>query len=251
MQGIMNSMGYDHEGDLFIIQEELKKKTKKKHPIFESSKPYNKPGSEQYGKGYNVSKYEITLKEAFHIYDSYMNDSTEILSLNKDYLKDEEMAFKNAVLFYCKEFYNISYEVKDHFHDVVHTDYFSLPFRQKPITNYFFPILENLINGDERVSKQERFQFTFLYNMNSEIMKTISEFRLDVRFFRLLMMNVMSFKMNQIGIHTRKFYSEDFKRVFMVAKCQDNVLRIRAEVILFPKRFQFLTFLANEVQYAD
>lgn len=157
MENIMKSMGYNHEGDLFIIQEELKKKTGKKHPIFESHKEFNKPGTENYGKGFDVAKHSISVKEAFQIYDSYMNDSTEIHSLNKDYLKDEEMAFKNAVLFYAKEFYTISYDIKDHYHDVVHTDYFSLPFRQKPITNYFFPILENMINGDERVIKQERF----------------------------------------------------------------------------------------------
>ena len=46
----------------------------------------------------------------------------------------------------------------------------------------------------------------------------------------MLLRNIISLKLNQIGIHTRQFYSSDYKRVFLVLKCQENILKLRAAV---------------------
>lgn len=46
----------------------------------------------------------------------------------------------------------------------------------------------------------------------------------------MLLRKIMQVKINQIGVYTRQFYSEDLTKIFVVLKCQDNVLKMRAEV---------------------
>jgi hypothetical protein len=47
----------------------------------------------------------MTIGEAMRIYDQTINILTNIFNINKDYMIDEETAFKNALVFHSKKFY--------------------------------------------------------------------------------------------------------------------------------------------------
>jgi hypothetical protein len=106
---IMESMGFSFEGDYEEIIENMSKRLKQKYPVFESKIAYNQPDSPEYGKNVTAKGGFITLKEAFDLYDQNLSTITDIHNLNKDYLKDEETAFKNAILFHSNRYYRISY----------------------------------------------------------------------------------------------------------------------------------------------
>lgn len=146
---VMESLGFTYEGDYKEIMEELKKSTKEKHPVFKSRLETNDPNNENYAKGENSKKYLLSIEEAFHVYDEHLNEMTDIFNIDKDYLRDEETAFKNALVFHSTQFYYISYEIQNDYHEKIKTDYFSTEFDQKPYTNYFFPILENMFKKKE------------------------------------------------------------------------------------------------------
>jgi hypothetical protein len=116
---------------------------------------------------------------------------------------------------------------------VIHTNYFSTNFDQKPLTNYFFPIMDNIfLNEEDPLFKKERYHFSFLYKTGTYLNKQVENYLIDKRFFNMLMRQIMQIKINQIGVHTRQFFSEDLTKIFMVLKCQENVLKMRAEVSL-------------------
>lgn len=227
----MESLGFDFEGDYKEIMFELRKKTKQKFPVYESGKDFNKPGTDKYGCNPIGDKFMMTLGEAFSIYDENLNQVSDILTLDKDYLRDEEIAFKNALIFHAKKFYEISYEITNDYHEKIQNHYFSTKFSQKPFTNYFFPLMENMFSNVENpLTVFNRYNFSFLYDIDPHFMQEVKDMKVDRRFFQNIMREVMSIKINQIGMHTRQFYSEDLKKIFLVIKCQDNVLKIRAEV---------------------
>jgi hypothetical protein len=163
-KNIMESLGFQFEGDYKEIVKNMGKLSKLKYPVFESKHENNQPGNPLYGKNESGEEGLITLREAFHLYDENLNKITDIFNLNKDYLQDEEIAFKNALLLYSNDYYRISYKVKNHLHEEIQTHYFSTNFDQKPLTNYLFPIMENLfLNDKDSISKRRRYHFSFLF----------------------------------------------------------------------------------------
>ena len=132
------------------------------------------------------------------------------------------------------------------------TDYFSVTFDQKPYTYRMFPIMENLFHSQENeIANEKRYHFTFLYDFDKNMFEIVKDYKVDIRFFRYLMKDIIQTKLNQIGMHTREFYSEDLTKIFMVIKCQHNVLQIWAEVSFKFKIASFNPFLANWIQYVD
>lgn len=46
------------------------------------------------------------------MYEKYIFIRSDIYNLSYEYLVDEEIAFKNAILLHSKKFYQISYQIK-------------------------------------------------------------------------------------------------------------------------------------------
>lgn len=141
------------------------------------------------------------------------------------------MAFKNAVILHAKEFYQISYEVYEQSGSYRKCDYFSTLFEQKPHADYILPIIENFyLNDHKNFAGGKKYFFSFLYDPITFQHPDILKMKVDSRFSMDLIREVMQIRLNRIGIHTRQFYSSDMKRIFMILKAQDGVLRITAEV---------------------
>ena len=80
--------------------------------MFVSQYPENNPNSPDYGCKPTKRPYVTTLREAFRMYEKYLFVRANIHNLSFSYLLDEEVAFKNAALLYCKQFYQISYKIR-------------------------------------------------------------------------------------------------------------------------------------------
>ena len=230
-ENVMRSLGFFCDGDYFEMREDIQKLTGEDGRII-SSNEFNIPGGQKYGKRETQKNYIITVREAFQIYDETINIVSNIFNLNKDYMIDEETAFKNAVVFHAKKFYQISYDTLDSNNQTKHNDYFSTDFSQKPFSNYVFPLFDYFFTNKENpLTILKRYHFSFLYEINNQYLKNVWDLVIDKRFLNKLLRNIMILKINTIGIHTRQFYSEDMRRIFLVMRCQDNVLRTRAEVL--------------------
>ena len=180
-----------------------------------------------------MSSYLITVREVFQIYDKNINFVSQVVNLDTFYRKDEEVAFKNAILLYTKKFYQVSYEVYEE-SGIRKCDYFSTLFDQKPHQEYVIPLIENLyLNHNKELAAGKKYFFSFLFDPIAFNKPDILDMKIDKRFASDLLREVMQTRLNRIGIHTRQFYSSDLKRIFMVLKCQDGLLRITAEVPLY------------------
>lgn len=95
------------------------------------------------------------------------------------------------------------------------------------------PLVENLFLEQNFGGEWNRYFFTFVFRKEFFEHTSILDLEIDLRFVKKLLRNVISLKMNQIGIHTRQFYSSDYKKVFVVLKCQENALKLQAAVNYF------------------
>ena len=107
--------------------------------------------------------------------------------------------------------------------------YYSTLFSQKPYTDHILPVIENLYLNQKNNQKErdwDRYHYTFVFNKEHLEDPTVLDLEIDIRFVKKIMRNTISVKLNQIGIHTRQFYSSDYKKVFIVLKSQENVLKL-------------------------
>ena len=190
----------------------------------------------------------VTVQEVFQIYDKFINLLSEVANIDNVYRRDEEVAFKNAIVLHTKRFYQVSYEIRENFVDRKF-DYFSTLFDQKPHANHIIPLIENFyLNECKELAAGRKYFFSFLFDPIVFNKPEILSLKIDKRFAQELIREAMQLRLNKIGIHTRQFYSSDIKRIFMVLKCQDGVLRVTAEVSRFRP---CVTSPANKVQHAD
>lgn len=106
----------------------------------------------------------MTVREVFHVYDKYINLLTQVVNIDNVYRKDEEVAFKNAIILHTKKFYQISYEIRHNF-ESRKFDYFSTLFDQKPHTEHILPLIENLyLNECKELAAGKKYFFSFLFD---------------------------------------------------------------------------------------
>ena len=172
-----------------------------------------------------------TLGEVFKIYDDSLRiQGSNVENLDGDYLKDEEVAFKNAVFLHSKAFYEASYQSSSD-GEMVSRDYFSTLFSQKPFVDEIIPVVDQTYISSHLLTKNKRrYFFSFLLDTEALSSPDVKSLNIDNRIACELLRRVIAARMNQIGINARQFYSQDLKKVFMVLKCQDGLLRIMAEV---------------------
>lgn len=216
---IMESLGFDFEGDYDQISAELIKHTGQQNPAFVSKSPYNDPGSEKYGKKPSQKSFVVSLEEIFTLF----KNSLKIMEANVDkldarYLADEEVAFKNAMLFHSKKYYQESYDVHS-LSESVTRNYFSTPFSHKPFTEELLPLLEKTFLGDQKLlNDKKRHFFSFLLDTSAFDSPDIKSLTIDRRVAAEIIRSFLAIRFSHIGIHVRQFYSEDFKKIFMVLK---------------------------------
>ena len=110
-----------------------------------------------YGQASSGKENEMTVKECYDIYKFSLSRLTDIKTLNKDYMIDEEIAFVNALLFYCKENYYRPYETEGKNWFYHEQDYTQLPF-----TYYCTPLLQQLFVGNAIYNIFEKNPFGYL-----------------------------------------------------------------------------------------
>ena len=159
-------------------------------------------------------------------------------------------------MFYSKRNYYNKYKLpkedEKYFKERPH-QYHLIDYSQKPYTYHVYPLIDRMfMDRDyywdlfaeddnfnrfytepeemEKLKSIKRYKFTFLFETTREFDKICKHLVIDKRFVSDLVRRMTAIKLNKIGIHTRQFYSEDMERIFMVLKCQGNVLRTRAEV---------------------
>lgn len=208
----------------------MTKETGEENPYYESKSEFNQPSNPKYGTKSTMNAFCMTVKEVFEIYDKYINLLSEVANIDNVYRKDEEVAFKNAIVLHTKKFYQVSYEIRENFVSRKF-DYFSTLYDQKPHATHVIPLIENLyLNECKELAAGKKYFFSFLFDPIAFNKPEILNLKIDKRFAQDLIREAMQIRLNKIGIHTRSFYSSDIKRIFMVLKCQDAVLRITAEV---------------------
>lgn len=192
---------------------------------------------------------KIKLSEALLKYDQQINLTTEINELTKEYLKDEKVAFLNALLFFSKDI--CYYDMKD------------IGSQFRPFAPKASVVLKNFADESERTKdsgeltieqkmvyiqttkdksekkiKMPRHLDSFLFEYHKFINKKTNEFEIDSRIFKYLLRKVIIIKMERIGLWTRQFYSEDLQHIFVVLKAQTQTLINRADVEKISKQLE-------------
>jgi hypothetical protein len=99
----MESLGFTFDGDYEAIQKENENQGEYLSKIFESRSEYNDPASKKYGKNPTSKNFIASIREIMEIYQrSFKILETNVHQLDGDYLLDEEVAFKNALLLHSK-----------------------------------------------------------------------------------------------------------------------------------------------------
>ena len=106
----------------------------------------------------------MTVKKCYEIYKLSLNSITNIKTLNKDYMMNEEIAFLNALLFHSKENYYRPYEFEGETYYYHEQD-------KLPFTDRCIPLLEQLFVGRAIQNMFEKNPFSYLAREGNKVFK--------------------------------------------------------------------------------